>query len=51
MTSMEIDDGVYSEWVDFYNKHDKVEFPTLKNFTARKLRILMEEENNEGKKD
>ncbi len=42
MVNMDIDDEVYKDWVKFYNKQDKLKYPTLKNFTARKLKEIME---------
>ncbi len=42
MTTLDIKDEVYEEWVEFYNKQDKLHYPTLKNFTARKLRGIIE---------
>ncbi len=44
MVNMDIDDGVYKDWVKFYNKQDNLKYPTLKNFTARKLKEVMENE-------
>ncbi len=41
MVNINIDDEVHKEWVEFYNKHSKVEYPNLKNFTARKLREII----------
>ena len=42
MTTLDIKDEVYNDWVKFYNKQDKLKYPTLKNFTARKLRGIIE---------
>ncbi len=42
MTTLDIKDEIYDKWVEFYNKHSKLEYPTLKNFTARKLKEIME---------
>ena len=44
MTTIDIDDEVYSRWVKFYEKQDKLEYPSLKNFTAKKLMDLMKNE-------
>ncbi len=44
MTTLDIKDEVYGEWVKFYNKQDKIKYPTLKNFTARKLREIIKKE-------
>lgn len=41
MTVMDIDDKIYKEWVNFYSKHSRLEYPTLKNFTARKLEEMI----------
>ena len=41
MTTLDIQDEVYDDWVKFYNKQDKLKYPTLKNFTARKLKEVM----------
>ncbi len=43
MVNMDIDNEVYKGWVKFYNKHSKLEYPTLKNFTARKLKEIMKD--------
>lgn len=43
MTTLDIQDEVYEDWIKFYNKQDKLRYPTLKNFTARKLREIMQE--------
>lgn len=42
MPNINIDKVVYNQWNDFYNKHNKVDFPTLKNFTEKKLCQMME---------
>ena len=41
MVTLDIDDKVYKEWIGFYNQQDRLEYPTLKNFTARKLKEIM----------
>lgn len=41
MTNINIDSKVYRKWVKFYEKSDKLEYPTLKNFTAKKLLELI----------
>ncbi len=48
MTTLDIDDGIYKSWVKFYNKHSKVDYPTLKNFTARKLKEEIEKEGGKN---
>lgn len=42
MTNIDIDDKVYKHWVDFYKKQNRLEYPTLKNFTAKKLKEMIE---------
>ena len=37
MTNIDINNLVYKKWVKFYEKADKLEYPNLKNFTAKKL--------------
>lgn len=46
MTTLDIDNEIHKEWVKFYNKQDKLKYPTFKNFTARKLKEMMENDNN-----
>lgn len=41
MTNIDVESEVYGNWVKFYKKHSKMEYPTLKNFTAKKLNELM----------
>ena len=41
MTNIDIDDSIYKKWVDFYNKQNKIDYPSLKNFTAKKLLKIM----------
>ena len=45
MTNIDIDDEIYKKWVKFYEKQDKIEYPSLKNFTTKKLMNLMENED------
>ena len=45
MTNIDIDYEVYDDWKDFYNKHNKLEYPTLKNFTAKKLKELISDKH------
>ena len=47
MTTLDIDDEVYIGWVEYYNKQDKLKYPTLKNFTARQLKEIMRKEVQE----
>lgn len=44
MTTLDIPKKVYKEWSNYYKKQDNLKFPTLKNFTARKLKEIMEKE-------
>jgi len=46
MTTLDIQDEVYENWVRFYNKQDKLKYPTLKNFTARKLREIISDKDD-----
>lgn len=41
MTNIDLDDDIYKDWVVFWRTHDQIEYPTLKNFTAKKLRELI----------
>lgn len=41
MTNIEVDNEIYADWVKFYETHNKLKYPTLKNFTAQKLIQLM----------
>ena len=41
MTNIDIDNKIYKKWVKLYEKSDKLEYPTLKNFTAKKLLELI----------
>ena len=40
--NIDIDDRIYKKWVSFYKKQDKVLYPSLKNFTAKKLQEVMQ---------
>jgi len=44
MTTLDIKDEVYEEWVKIYDKQDKLKYPTLKNFTAQKLKDVIDNE-------
>ena len=44
MPNVEIADEVYKEWIELFERQDKLEYPTLKNFTAKKLREVIERE-------
>ena len=48
MTTIDIDDKVYEEWVELYESQDKLEYPYLKNFTARKLKEIILKEKRSG---
>ncbi len=50
MTTLDIKDEVYEQWVKFYDKQDKLKYPTLKNFTARKLDEIMKKEGDQNNK-
>ena len=41
MTNIDIDNKIYKKWVRFYDKSNKLEYPNLKNFTAKKLLELI----------
>jgi len=41
MTNIDIDNGLYKEWVEFHKKHDPIIYPTLRAFTALKLREIV----------
>lgn len=43
MTNIDIDDGVYKKWVEYYKSNSKIKYPTLKNFTTRKIIGIMNE--------
>lgn len=48
MTNIDIDDEVYIRWVEFYKRNSKLEYPTMKNFTARKLDEIISTSNGGG---
>ena len=48
MTTLDIEDDVYKAWVELYNIQDKLEYPTLKNFTARKLKEIIQQEGDKN---
>lgn len=41
MTNIDVGDELYIAWKAYYELHSKVEYPSLKNFTNRKLKELM----------
>ena len=45
MGSINIDDDILERWQKYYDKQDKVEYPSLKNFTMKILIELLEKEN------
>ena len=49
MTTLDIDDAVYNDWVKFYKQQSKIEYPTFKNFTARKLKEVIENQGGTQK--
>lgn len=40
--NININKEVYNRWVTFYKKHNKIDYPNLKNFTEKKLSQIME---------
>lgn len=42
MVNIDINITIYKKWYDFYKKHNKTDYPTLKNFTEKKLSQMME---------
>ena len=47
MTNIDVDDSIYNEWTKFFEKQKKeqpLEYPTLKIFTAKTLKAVMEKE-------
>ncbi len=41
MTNVDIEAKIYKKWVSFYKRHSKIDYPTLKNFTTKKLSELI----------
>ena len=41
MTNVNINDELYKELVEYYNKLDKIEYPTLKNFVEKGIRGML----------
>jgi|TARA_R100000501_G_C2604356_1_gene100567 hypothetical protein len=37
MVNININEKIYERWAIFYKMHDKLEYPTLKNFTEKKI--------------
>ena len=48
MGSINIDDDILERWQKYYDKQDKVEYPSLKNFTMKILIELLEKENKKA---
>jgi len=46
MTNINIRNEIYVQWVNFYKKHNKIDYPSLKNFTEKKLSEIMSLHNN-----
>lgn len=42
MVNINLSNDIYSKWNDFYKKHNKLDYPSLKNFTEKKLSQIME---------
>ena len=49
MTNIDIDDEVYKRWGKLYEKQDPLIYPSLKNFTTRKLLEIIEQSNGHKK--
>ncbi len=47
MVNIDIDNQVHKEWIEFYGKQNKLEYPSLKNFTAKKLKEIIENDKQE----
>ena len=43
MTNIDIDDEVYKKWVLFYKSFSKIDYPTLKNFTTKKISEMIKD--------
>lgn len=41
MATINIDDEVLKSWEEYWQEHDRDEYPSLKNFTNKKLKELM----------
>lgn len=46
MTNIDIDSKVYKKWTEYYKGYSKIQYPTLKNFTTKKLIELMKENSS-----
>jgi len=44
MALIDIDDEIYEQWKLFYEKQNKIDYPSLKNFTTKQIRRIMEKE-------
>ena len=42
MTNIDIDEDIHKMWVKYYETQDQLEYPSLKNFTAKKLKEIIE---------
>lgn len=49
MATINIDDETMEIWEKFYKEQDLIEYPSLKNFTIKKMRELAEQ--NKVKKE
>ncbi len=45
MTNIAIPDELYKEWVELYEKQDKLVYPSIKQFTALRLKEIIKKEN------
>ncbi len=45
MTNINIDDEVHKKWTEHYKIANKIEYPTLKNFTEKKLMEIIQNES------
>lgn len=44
MTLIEVDDQIVEEWKELYAKKKGLEYPTLKNFTSKMLKTILDKE-------
>ena len=51
MTNIDIPDDLYKRLVAFYDKQDKLEYPTLKNFVSKKLKEVITEQKEVKEED
>lgn len=41
MAKLDVSDEIHAQWVKFYAKHNRIDYPNLKNFTDKKLQSVM----------